>query len=139
MAPSSAGAHGDTASPPIGPRAAGRTVDVVGHGFVMSEQHRAHVVEKMGHLDRYDDGIERYDVVVFHERNPRQAKLSDRVEITGTGRGVTVRVKASGSGFHPAFAAALAKLEGRLHRVHERRVMRDHSGGHQNPVVDTTA
>ncbi|WP_433505413.1 HPF/RaiA family ribosome-associated protein [Pseudonocardia halophobica] len=139
MAPSAAGAHDEAASPSTSPRAAARPVDVVGHGFVMSERERAHVVEKMRHLDRCDDGIKRYQVAVFHEHNPRQAKRSDRVQITGTGRGVTVRVQASGSGFHPAFAAALAKLEGRLHRAHERRVMRDHSGGHRNPVIDTTA
>ena len=136
---SSSGHRREATPPPAGSPAAVRTVDVVGHGLVVSEQHRAFVVEKMGHLQRYDDGIERYGVAVFHERNPRQAKLSNRVEITGTGRGLTIRVHASGPDFHPAFAAALAKLEARLHRAHERRTMREHSGGHQNPVVDTTA
>ena len=139
MTQSSTGAHGDAVPPPSGPRPATRIVHIVGHGLEVPERHRAHVVDKLDRLQRYDDTIERYDVAVFHERNPRRAKLSDRVEITGTGQGRTVRVHADGSDFHPAFAAALAKLEARLHRAHERRVMRNHSGGHKNPVVDTTA
>lgn len=108
--------------------ATGRTVVVLGHGLVVSEGLRAYVVDKMDHLARYDGGIDRYEVGLFHELNPRPARASDRVEITAAGPGVTVRVRARGPGFGPAFAAALTKIEARLHRLHDRAHSRRRAG-----------
>jgi ribosome-associated translation inhibitor RaiA len=51
-----------------------------------------------------------------------QSKLSQRVEITGTGNGPVVRAEARGPNFYAALAAALAKLRTRLYRSHDRRL-----------------
>ncbi|GAA4880106.1 HPF/RaiA family ribosome-associated protein [Pseudonocardia benzenivorans] len=130
---------GDGVVAPEPQRPAARPVVVLGHGLTVSASQRAHVIDKMSNLQRHDDAVDSFEVHVFRERNPRQAKLRDRVEISGFGPGFTLSVQARGSGFHPAFAAALVKLEARLHRHRDRRLTRDHSGGHQNPVVNTTA
>jgi ribosomal subunit interface protein len=126
-------------SEPTIPNEGAEPVEVLGHGFTVSAEERSHAVERLEHVHRYSGGVERYEVGLFREPNPSRAKLSDRVEITGTGPGVTVRVHASGPGFEPAFAAALAKLESRLHRHHDRRVDQQQGTGHQDPVVDTPA
>ncbi|MEU7814738.1 HPF/RaiA family ribosome-associated protein [Pseudonocardia sp. NPDC049154] len=114
-------------------------VEVFGHGFTVSAEERSHVVERLEHVHRYSGGVERYEVGLFREPNPRLAKLRDRVEITGIGPGVTVRVHASGPRLERALAAALAKLETRLHRHHDRRLEQQQGTGHQDPVIDTTA
>ena len=73
----------------------GRNVDVSAH-------YRVHVAEKLARLERYNSHVVRYDVVLDHEKNPRQSKVSRRVEITGRGKGPTVRGEAYGPDFHSA-------------------------------------
>ena len=90
---------------------------------------------KLARLGRYSSHVVRYDVVLDHERNPRQSKMCQRVEITGRGKGPTVRGEAYGPNFHFALGAAIGKLEERLRRTHDRRV---HHGRHQ-PISAATA
>jgi ribosomal subunit interface protein len=42
-------------------------IAVTGRNVEVPEHYRAHVAEKMAHLDRYDDKIIHYDVELFHE------------------------------------------------------------------------
>jgi ribosomal subunit interface protein len=107
----------------------GRHVDVPAH-------YRAHVTDKLAHLQRYTSHPIRYDVELRHENNPRQSKTCQRVEITITGNGPTMRAEASGPDFYTALDTAVAKLEARLRRSHDRR--RVHHGRHQ-PTSVTTA
>jgi ribosomal subunit interface protein len=102
----------------------GRNVDVPAH-------YRMHVIDKLAHLQRYNSHIIRYDAELDHENNPRQSKTCQRVEITGTGKGPTVRAEACG----PDFYTALDKLAARLRRSHDRR--RVHHGRHQPTSVAT--
>jgi ribosomal subunit interface protein len=100
----------------------GRNVDVSAH-------YREYVAEKLARLERYSSHVVRYDVVLDHETNPRQSKLSRRVEITGRGKGPTVRGEAYGPNFHSALGAAVGRLEERMRRTHDRRQV--HHGRHQ--------
>lgn len=113
--------------------AAARDIVVTGRNVTVPEHFRVHVVEKMAHLGRYDDTIIGYQVELFHEPNPRQAKTCQRVQITGTGPGAVVRAEAHGPDIYAALAAALAKLETRLHRSHDQR--RVHHGHHRPTSV----
>jgi ribosomal subunit interface protein len=108
-----------------------RNIDVPTH-------YRVYVAEKLARLERYSSHVVRYDVVLDHEKNPRQSKVSRRVEITGRGKGPTVRGEAYGPNFHFALGAAIGKLEERLRRSHDRRV---HHGRHQpiSAAATTTA
>jgi ribosome-associated translation inhibitor RaiA len=61
--------------------------------------------------------------------------MCQRVEITGTGKGPTMRAEACGPDFYTALDAAVGKLEARLRRSHDRR--RVHHGRHQPTSVAT--
>lgn len=109
----------------------GRNVEVPAH-------YRELVEEKLARLERYDRKTIRADVELFHERNPRQAKICQRVEITVKGRGPAARAEACAADFYAALDAATSKLENRLRRMHDRRKV--HHGRH-NPtsVAEATA
>jgi ribosomal subunit interface protein len=94
---------------------------------------RVHVTDKLAHLERFNSHPIRYDVELDHENNPRQSKTCQRVEITSTGNGPTMRAEASGPDFYTALDAAVAKLEARLRRSHDRR--RVHHGRHRPTSV----
>ncbi len=83
---------------------------------------RVHVDEKVARLERYDHQIVGLEVELFHEPNRRQSKSCQRVEITGRGgRRAVARAEACAQDFYAALDAAVAKLEGRLRRSHDRR------------------
>lgn len=96
-------------------------VVVTGRNVEVSDRFRAHIDEKMSHLERYDNSTIRYEIELYHEENPRLAKVAQRVQITGKGGGSTVRAEASGPDFHVALGHAVDKLEERLRRQHDRR------------------
>jgi ribosomal subunit interface protein len=92
----------------------GRNVEVPQH-------FREHVSEKLARLERYDHKIVRMEVQLSHEPNPRRSKNCQRVEITGRGRGPVVRGEGGSSDFYCALDQAVARLEARLRRAHDRR------------------
>jgi ribosomal subunit interface protein len=111
---------------------------VKGRNVEVPDHYRVHVVEKLARVERYDQKAIRYDVELFHERNPRQSKSCQRVEITGQCRGQVVRAEACGPDFYAALDAATSKLENRLRRVADRRKV--HHGRRQpTSVAEATA
>lgn len=94
---------------------------VKGRNVEVPDHYRTHVSGKLSRLERYDKKVFRYDVELFHEPNPRQAKSCQRVEITGKGKGPAVRAEACAGDFYAALDAAVSKLESRMRRLHDRR------------------
>ena len=94
---------------------------VTGRNVEVPEHFRVHVAEKVARLERYDHKIVGMEVELFHERNRRQLKNCQRVEITGRGCGPVARAEACAQDFYAALDAAVAKLEARLRRSHDRR------------------
>jgi ribosomal subunit interface protein len=94
---------------------------VTGRNVEVPEHFRVHVSEKVARLERYDHKITGLEVELFHERNRRQLKNCQRVEITGRGCGPVARAEACAQDFYAALDAAVAKLEARLRRSHDRR------------------
>jgi ribosomal subunit interface protein len=94
----------------------GRNVEVPDH-------FRQHVWEKVSTSDRFDGKlkINRIDVELFHEKNPRQTASCQRVEITLTGKGPVVRAEAAGPDFYAALDLAATKLGNRMRRAADRR------------------
>lgn len=92
----------------------GRNVEVPDH-------FRVHVSQKLARLERFDRTIYLFDVELDHERNRRQRKSCQRVEITARGRGPIVRGEACADSFYAAFESAVVKLESRLRRGKDRR------------------
>jgi ribosomal subunit interface protein len=111
---------------------------VKGRNVEVPDHYRVHVTEKLGRVERYDQKAVHYDVELFHERNPRQSKSCQRVEITGRCCGRVVRAEARGADFYAALDAAVSKLDNRLRRVADRRKV--HYGRRQpTSVAEATA
>ncbi|MDQ3762542.1 MAG: ribosome-associated translation inhibitor RaiA [Actinomycetota bacterium] len=111
---------------------------VKGRNVEVPDHYRVHVTEKLARVERYDNKASHYDVELFHERNPRQSKSCQRVEITGRCRGQVVRAEACGSDFYAALDLAVSKLDNRLRRVADRHKV--HYGRrHPTSVAEATA
>lgn len=94
---------------------------VKGRNVEVPEHFRVYVSEKLARLERFDPTIFHFDVELQHERNRRQAKSCQRVEITARGKGPVARAEASADSFYAAFESVTAKLESRLRRTKDRR------------------
>ncbi|MGK8491914.1 ribosome hibernation-promoting factor, HPF/YfiA family [Nocardia asiatica] len=94
---------------------------VKGRNVEVPDHFRIYVAEKLSRLERFDPSIFLFDVELFHERNRRQRKNCQRVEITARGKGPVVRAEACADSFYAAFESVTAKLESRLRRTKDRR------------------
>jgi ribosomal subunit interface protein len=96
-------------------------VVVKGRNVEIPDHFRIYVSEKLARLERFDRSIYLFDVELDHERNRRQRKNCQHVEITARGRGPVVRGEACADSFYGAFESAVSKLENRLRRSKDRR------------------
>jgi ribosomal subunit interface protein len=96
-------------------------VQVSGRNVEIPNHFRIHVMDKLSRVERFDPRIFRFDVELHHERNRRQSKICQRLEITARGKGPVVRGEACADNFYAALDAALSKLESRLRRTKDRR------------------
>lgn len=94
---------------------------VKGRNVEVPDHYREHVAGKLRKMERYDHKLIRFDVELFHERNPRQSDYCQRVEITCISRGPVVRAEACSKDFYSALDLAVAKLETRLRKAADRR------------------
>ncbi|MCV7299579.1 ribosome-associated translation inhibitor RaiA [Mycobacterium barrassiae] len=94
---------------------------VKGRNVEIPEHFRVYVSEKLSRLERFDRTIYLFDVELDHERNRRQRKNCQHVEITARGRGPVVRGEACADSFYAALESAVCKLENRLRRSKDRR------------------
>lgn len=94
---------------------------VKGRNVAVPDHFRIYVSDKLSRVERFDPTIFLFDVELFHERNRRQRKACQRVEITARGKGPVVRAEACAESFYGAFEAAVAKLGSRLRRTKDRR------------------
>jgi ribosomal subunit interface protein len=107
----------------------GRNVEVPDH-------YRQHVADKLSRVERYAHHILRADVELYHEKNPRQSDICQRVEITCRVKGPVVRAEACAADPYAALDLATAKLEARLRKAADRR--RVHHG-RRSPVSVSVA
>jgi ribosomal subunit interface protein len=96
-------------------------VVVKGRNVEIPDHFRIYVSEKLARLERLDRSIYLFDVELDHERNRRQRKNCQHVEITARGRGPVVRGEACADSFYAALESAVCKLESRLRRSKDRR------------------
>src|SRR5271167_1732490 len=99
------------------------TAEIVykGRNVEIPDHFRIYVSQKLARLERFDRTIYLFDVELNHERNRRQRKSCQRVEITARGRGPVVRGEACADSFYAALESAVVKLESRLRRGKDRR------------------
>lgn len=108
-------------------------ISVTGRHWDISSRFRSHAEHKLEKINQLAPRAQRVDVLVSHEANPRQADLSERVELTVVDKGPVVRAEASASDPYAALDLALGKLLERLRRSRSRR--KDHRGHpHSQPI-----
>jgi len=96
-------------------------VQVTGRNVEVPDHYRVYVGQKLVRAERIDNTIRRFDIELSHEKNRRQRKNCQHVEITAYGDGPVVRGEGCADTFYGAFEAAVHKLEGRLRRGKDRR------------------
>ena len=90
------------------------------------------VLEKVGRLDRYLYGLDRAEVHLFEERNPRIAE-KDVCEIHVEGHGHHLHCKATGPDEITAVERSINKVQRGLRKLKTKEVNRHHhTGGRQN-------
>lgn len=100
---------------------------------------RSAAEERIGRLTRFLDGMDRAEVHLFQERNPRFADKKDICEVTLEGHGHHVRAKVAAGDPFSAVDAAAQKLEHQLHKLKTKLVGRSHPRAHTNGRVDAFA
>lgn len=76
--------------------------------------------EKLRSMERFSVSIERVEVEILHEQNPRQGKRSHRVVLTSHGAGPLMRAEAAEFNDLAAFDSAIKNFELQIRKHHER-------------------
>jgi ribosomal subunit interface protein len=96
-------------------------VQLTGRNVEIPDHYRVYVGQKLARVERIDSSIQRFAVELEHEKNRRQRKNCQHVEITAHGPGPVVRGEGCADTFYGAFEAAVHKLESRVRRGKDRR------------------
>ena len=112
-------------------------INVVGRHMDVPDRFRRHLADKLDKVTQFAPAALRVDVEISQEKNPRQAELSDRVELTVHENGTVIRSEARADDLYGALDVAYGKLLERLRRARDRR--KDHRRGrdraHQGPAA----
>ena len=81
--------------------------------------------EKLLSMNRFSVVIDRIEVEVLHEANPRQGKQSHKVIITSHGSGPLLRAEAASFNDVAAFDEAIKSIELQIRKIHEREKSHD--------------
>jgi ribosomal subunit interface protein len=103
-------------------------VDIVvkGRRMEVSDRFRGHVEDKLAKVERLDPALQRVDVEVSKEPNPRLSDRAYRVELTCRSRGPVIRAEAAAEDKLAALDVAMGRLESRLRKAADRRTDRKH-------------
>lgn len=96
---------------------------------------RAAVTEKVTRAARIFDGMDRAEVHLIEERNPRIAE-KDVCEVVVTGHGRTVRARAAGPDVTTAVDRSVDKLAHRMEKLKGKLIGRSHP--RRNGSVDSS-
>jgi len=109
-------------------------ITVTGRKKTVTERFRRHLDDKLEKIPNVAPRVSRVDVVLTSEANPRQAKESERVEITCYVKRSVVRAEAAADEEYAALDVAMSRLLERLRRTNDKRRI-SHTGKHRLPSV----
>lgn len=114
----------------------GSATEVVVHGrhTDLTDRFREHAAEAAGKLDRFGIPLQRVDVEITHEHNPRNSDRAFKVEFTCRGNGHIVRAEAAADRDLTALDRAVDRIEKRLRREADRRQARYRRATREVPV-----
>ncbi len=116
-------------------------MDIVvrGRQIEVSERFRDHVSQRLERLENHGFILQRVDVEVTKERNPRLADQAIRVELTCQARGDVIRAEYASADKLVAFDAAADRLDERLKRSADRRRVKARANGRHPVSVPASA
>ncbi len=91
----------------------------------LASDFKAIAEEKLQSMQRFSVTIDRVEVEIMHEANPRQGKNSHIVVITSHGSGPLLRAEATGFNDLAAFDGAIKSIELQIRKIHERNKSHD--------------
>jgi ribosomal subunit interface protein len=94
---------------------------VRGRHLDVSERFREYATARLSRLEQHGAPIQRIDVEVTYEANPRQADQAIRVELTCASKGPVVRAEYAAADKYVAFDVASDRLMERLRKGADRR------------------
>ena len=86
----------------------------------LAEDFRLIAEEKLNSMERFSGLIERVEVEILHEANPRQGKKSHRVILTSHGAGPFIKSEAAEFNDIAAFDSAIKAFALQIRKIHER-------------------
>lgn len=110
--------------------------EVVVHGrhTDLTDRFREHAAEAATKLDRFGIPLQRVDVEITHEHNPRNSDRAFKVEFTCRGNGHIVRAEAAADHDLTALDRAVDRIEQRLRRAADRKHARYRRATKEIPV-----
>ena len=93
---------------------------VTGLHTEVPDRFRRHVEDKLAKIEQLSPRVQRVDVKISHESNPRQADTCERVELTVKAKGPVIRAEACADDPYAALDLAQEKLLERLRRLRDR-------------------
>lgn len=114
-------------------------VTIRGRNVEVPDHFASRINTKLAKIEKMSPSIQRFDVILLHENNPRLSKVSQRIEITLKGKPGVARAEAAEDTFYAALEAAVAKLERQMRKARTRRKISQ--SGHRRPqsVSEATA
>ena len=114
-------------------------VTIRGRNVEVPEHFASRINTKLAKIEKMSPAIQRFDVILLHENNPRLSKVSQRIEITLKGKSGVARAEAAEDTFYAALESAVAKLERQMRKARTRRKISQ--SGHRRPqsVAEATA
>lgn len=103
-------------------------LEIIVHGrnADLSEEDRIQAEERVEHATRvFEQAVEKIDVELFEETNPRQSDERFRVEVTAFAAGRVVRIEAAAAFVEVAVDDAVDRLTRQLRRLKERLITRN--------------
>ncbi|MDO4908646.1 MAG: ribosome-associated translation inhibitor RaiA [Corynebacterium sp.] len=107
-------------------------ITITGRNVEVPEHFAERVHSKLEKIARLDPTLTFFHVELQHENNPRRGDLTDRIQITATGKGHIARAEAKEDSFYAALETALARMERSLRKVKARRQIS--RSGHRAPL-----
>jgi len=102
------------------------STEIVVHGrhTDLTDRFREHAAESAEKLERFGVPLQRVDVEITHEHNPRNVDRAFKVEFTCRGNGSIVRAEATADHDLTALDRAVDRIEQRLRRAADRKQAR---------------
>lgn len=102
----------------------------------LAEDFREIAQEKLTSMERFSVAIDRVEVEILHEQNPRQGKHAHRVILTSHGSGPLMRAEAAEFNDLAAFDVAIKNFELQIRKHHEKSKSHSRETLRNKPLAD---